>query len=801
MTAPPAARLRGRALLARLRGWLIRREVAGTTRRRPADSVRAVVAATLLIGLAFEARQPATWEREVVRFFEPGFNWADTVALALYDLVLLWSVVLLAAVLVVRRWRLARDLVAAAFAAVLVGCLLTALEHGTGPWDALQAAFDVIDPPRFPLLRLGMSVAIVVVASPHLTRPIRRVGQWLVVALAAVALCLAGSLPTDLLSALVLGWGIAAAVHYAFGTPIGRPTEAEVSRALAALHVPAHALRLAPEQPVGRAIFLAEDAIGPLRISALGRDEADAQFLARAWRSVAYRDAPAIVFPTRRRQVEAEAYMGLLAGTEGARVSRIVYGGSTGPLALLIERIPAGRPFAELDPAEVSDALLDEMWSTLQAVHAARVAHGKLDGYHVVVSEGQPTIVSFELSSTGVRARRAADADVAQILAMTAASVGDERAVAAAARGVGLETLARVIPLLQPRAISGWTHDAFGDRAALDARLEHLRVEGAQVVGTEPPELRQLFRVHPRNVLMGLGTLIAVGTLLSRVGNPTVFWHTIQGADWAFVVLAFALALLTDVVFGITFLGNVPMRLPIWPSIELQIGMAFSNLAVPVAADAAIQVRFLQKNGLDLASATATGGVLSSITEIGVQVVLFFLAVRLSPDTIDVGHVQTGKIAAVVLIAVLLVGVVAAIVFSVRRIRQAVAEHVLRAARTVWDAIRSPSRLSLLLGGNVVTQLLATASLLACIHAFGAGINLWTLLAVNIGVGTLASLVPLPGGGIAVAAIGRAGMLTALGVPHAAAVAAVLTHQIVSSYLLAIPGWFATNDLVRKGLL
>ena len=759
------------------------------------------MAVAVLVALAFEAYRPAAWEREVVRFFESRFAWADAVSLALYDLVIVWALALLVAVLLVRRWRLARDLVTAAVAAVLVGCLLTSFEHGTGPWNTLRAAFDVVDPPRFPLVRLGMSIAVVVVASPHLTRPTRRVGQWLVAVLAAVALCFAGALPTDLLSALFLGWGVAAAVHYAFGTPIGRPTVADVSNALAALQVPAEGVRLAPEQPVGRAIFFAEDANGPLQISALGRDEADAQLLARAWRSVAYRDAPAIVFPTRRRQVEAEAYMGLLAGTQGARVSRIVYGGAAGPLALLVERIPAGRPFAELDPGEVTDALLDAMWSTLRALHAARVAHGKLDGYHVIVDRGSPTIVSFELSSTGVHAQRAASADDAQLLAVTAARVGAERAVAAAERGVGLEALARALPLLQPRAISGWTHDAFGDRAALDAGLEQLRAAGAAAVGAEPPQLRRLFRVHPRHILMGVGTLVAVGTLLSRVGNPAVFWHTVRGADWALVVLAFALAVLTDVVYGITFLGNVPMRIPIWPSIELQIGMAFSNLAVPVAADAAIQIRFLQKNGLDLAAATATGGVLSSVTEIGVQLALFLVAIRLSPDTIDIGDIQTGKIAAVLLIAAFVVGVGAAIVFSVRRIRQAVVEHLLRGARTVWDAIRSPARLALLLGGNVVTQLLAAASLLACVHAFGAGVNLWTLLAVNIGIGTIASLVPIPGGGTAVSAIGRAGMLTALGVPHAAAAAAVLTHQIVSSYLLAIPGWFATNDLIRKGLL
>ena len=101
---------------------------------------------------------------------------------------------------------------------------------------------------------------------------------------------------------------------------------------------------------------------------------------------------------------------------------------------------------------------------------------------------------------------------------------------------------------------------------------------------------------------MAVGALVGVGVLLSRVGDPEVFWDTVKDADWWFVALAFVLGIATDVAFGITFLGNVPIRLPVWPSIELQSAMSFSNLAVPVAADTALQVRFLQKNGLDLGS-------------------------------------------------------------------------------------------------------------------------------------------------------------------------------------------------------
>jgi uncharacterized membrane protein YbhN (UPF0104 family) len=101
----------------------------------------------------------------------------------------------------------------------------------------------------------------------------------------------------------------------------------------------------------------------------------------------------------------------------------------------------------------------------------------------------------------------------------------------------------------------------------------------------------------------------------------------------------------------------------------------------------------------------------------------------------------------------------------------------------------------------VAAQCLYAASLLACLAAFGSSVKFWTLVALNIGITLIASLVPIPGGGTAVSAVGLTGFLAAFGVPTAEATAAVIAHQLAVSYLPAIPGWFATNDLVKKGML
>ncbi|HEY3723891.1 MAG TPA: lysylphosphatidylglycerol synthase transmembrane domain-containing protein [Acidimicrobiia bacterium] len=781
---------------------LVRRRDEGPSRRRPGDLVRVVVAAVVVAGFVAYANHPAQVERDLVHSVAELPHDGRSFVVLGYEILAVWALGLLAVgAILVRRWRLARDLVVAAVASWAIGRALAFLTHDSSVTAALRKTFDLTDAPRFPTVRLAVAVAMVVVASPYLSRPMRRVGQVLIVVIALEALYVDHAFPTDLLGAVVLGWGVAAAVHYVFGTPIGRPTPSVVTPALDHVVTGPTAVTPVSDQPVGRAMFVATTPSGPMHVSALGRDEGDAQLIARTWRFFTRKDAPRTLLLTRRQQVEYEAYIELLAAGAGVRVPGVVFAGNSGPVALLVEHQAAGTPLFDTPAESVTDAVLDDAWTQLAHLRDARIAHGRVDGHHLLLdADGHIVVTGFEWAATGAQFGQAAS-DTANLLAATAAVVGDERAVAAARRGVDRDALLAALPMLQPQSVSGWTHDALGGRSGLDDRLAALRETTAKVLETDPPELRQLYRVHPRSLLMAVGALAAIAVLFSRIGNPEDFWASVRDASWGFVVLAFFLGLMTDVAFGITFLGNVPIRIPIWPSVELQSAMSFSNLAVPVAADTAIQVRFLQKQGLDLPSAVATGGVLSSVSEIIVQLALFFVALWLSPDSINFGRIDTGQIAWVALIVVFALLVAIAVVVGVRRIRRVVLPPIVRATRTVWDAVKTPSRLALLVFGNIVAQCFYAGSLLACLHAFGASVDFWTLLALNIGISTIASLVPIPGGGTAVSSVGLAGMLTALGVAPAASGAAVLAHQLAVTYIPAIPGWFATRDLINKGML
>ena len=445
---------------------LVRRVPDERARRRPGDAVRVVVAAVLLTLLALHANDPTAAERALARFFRLLPDDADTFILIFYDLLALWALALVAfALILVRRWRLARDVAAAGALAWVVGRLVSAFVQKTDLAHAFSVTFDLTDVPRFPLVRISMAVAVITVASPYLARPTRRVGQGIVLLLAIATMYLGRSLPADVVGAIVLGWGVAALVHFIFGTAACRPTVDQVARALADLDVPFDDIRATDEQPIARAVFVADGPTGSLRIVAIGRDEADAQLMARIWRWIAYRDAPPTLFPTRRQQVEYEAYTMLLARDAGARVPQVVIAGTSGSLALLVTEDVQGH---RLDAGAIDDA-----WAQVRTLQHTHIAHGRLDAEHLIASEGKVTIVGWERASTGAGDRQLS-ADVAHLLAATTAIVGPDRAVAAALDGLGSDQVIAALPLLQSGALSGATKSAL-ERSESDDALAELR--------------------------------------------------------------------------------------------------------------------------------------------------------------------------------------------------------------------------------------------------------------------------------------------------------------------------------------
>jgi uncharacterized membrane protein YbhN (UPF0104 family)/membrane-associated phospholipid phosphatase/tRNA A-37 threonylcarbamoyl transferase component Bud32 len=796
-----------RRLRDRASGW--RRESFGPAsekpfRRRSVDGIRLVIATLALVVLSLRANNVPRGEQGLFTYFNSLPSGLSPLFRGLYAAGTLWTGgLVIVAALVGRRFRLS------------LAMLLT----GAGAWFAARVTGQIVvqdlsfrrslhvitrlhgTTPHFPLVRLAIVVAIVTAAAPYVGRPSRRIGALLVLGVAIAAMYLGNAYPRDVLGGAFLGWGVASVVALLFGSPGGRPTARQVAASLRQLGVEASDVHLAAHQPTGSTLMVARDQDGPLRVSVLGRDETDSQFLAKLARSIVYRDSGPPLTATRVHQLQLEALAMSLAGNNHARVPTVLVVGKAGPgAALLVEREFGGARLDTLDADVVTDTVLDALWQQVASIHGARVVHRHLDARHVLLTSDGPAVVGFERAALSASPEQRAR-DVAQLLASTTAIVGDERAVGACVRVIGPSALAAALPLLQPAALDRNTRNAFhGGRRELSHRITGLRERAARTAEVEPPALQQLRRISGANLALAIGTLVAVGALLVQVGNPDQLWDAMLRAAWGWVIVSLVLSMATNIGYAVALMGSVPDRLPLWPATECQIAMSFSNLAIPAVGGYAIQVRFLQKQGIDLASAVAAGGILNTAANTGVQLALFGIAVSLTPDSLDLqlSNIQTATLLKYSLVGALLLAAGSGIVLGLRQLRQRVMPPVARAAGTLWAVLRSPQRLAQLVGGNIATTVLYTLVLEADLIAFGSHVSFWTLLALNVGIGTIASLVPIAGGTTAVSAVGMTGALAALGVSQSAAVAAVLVNQLVVWYIPALPGWLATRDMLKR---
>jgi hypothetical protein len=78
--------------------------------------------------------------------------------------------------------------------------------------------------------------------------------------------------------------------------------------------------------------------------------------------------------------------------------------------------------------------------------------------------------------------------------------------------------------------------------------------------------------------------------------------------DWSWAILALVASALTYAGAGLNLIGGFAQRLPPGLTTAVQLGGSFINRITPVKVGGmAVNVRYLQKQGLD--SATAIGGV------------------------------------------------------------------------------------------------------------------------------------------------------------------------------------------------
>jgi len=407
--------------------------------------------------------------------------------------------------------------------------------------------------------------------------------------------------------------------------------------------------------------------------------------------------------------------------------------------------------------------------------------------------------------------------DAARLLVASALAVGPERALAAAHRARGDEGVDRLLPYVQPPAL-----DADQRRAvrSADWRLKDLSAAALALTGSEPPALQPLARVSwvalARILLVAAFAYWLVG-FVSQVDWSSVV-AAFQTADLAWLAAALALSPVVQVWFSFGTLGASTAKLRLLPVLMLQYAIQFVALVLPAsAARVALEVRFFQKWGIATAAALSIG-VIDSVMGFVVQVVLI-LAIVLAGLAVVSPQVEASTSGAatdpspgpsplMVVGALVLVGVVVTLVVpalrarlrgALARYRSALVEQAGK-ARGALDVLGHPSKVGLMLGGNLAAQVTQAVILGLCLEAFGGSADLAQLILINTFVSLFAGFMPVPGG-MGVAEAGYTAGLQAIGVPSAVAVSTAMAFRAVTFYIPPLWGsvamrWLRRNEYV-----
>ena len=463
-------------------------------------------------------------------------------------------------------------------------------------------------------------------------------------------------------------------------------------------------------------------------------------------------------------------------------------------------------------PDEITPDLLRDYWKALGGLHELGISHGRVDAQSLVVrTDGSAALT--DLGAAHVAAPEGSlRTDQAQLLVTTALLADTDRAVTAAAAVLGNEGLAQILPFLQPAAFERDTRKALHDQ---HVDLKALRQSIAERTSTEVPPLEPLQRVTWRSFLKLAVIAFLASTLISafaNIGIDTIV-QTFQDADWWWLLAALILSPLSQIPQAFSTMGATLHEVRFGPVLMLQFAIQFVSLAVPSSAGRlAMQVRFWQRAGVPGAGAISIGAV-DGFSTFVIQMLLIVIILASDLVSLNLASNESGSSGGsegfdwgALLIAVLLVAVAIGIALLMPKFR-AKLQSFWKTVRAKWDEAKEalrvllhPKKVLLLLGGNLIAQVVLAIILGVCLHAFGYSASLAELILINTFVSLFAGFMPVPGG-VGVAEAGYTAGLIAIGIPEGAATATALAFRLVTFYLPPLWGVLAMRWMKKESHL
>ena len=765
--------------------------------RRAGDASAIVIGLILVLWTAASADQVAAAEAALVDLARSVPSWFEQMYAVAYFIGFVMVVGLIVAVVAQGRKRLdlLRDIVLAIVGSLGTGVFFVWWLDDISTLVLFPEFGDADVDPAFPILRVALLTAAEAVSSPHLSRPVRRLGWAMVLIVAVSGFGLGFGLPGDAVGGFGIGLVAASAVLLLFGSPRGYPDAAAISAALSDLGLTVSDLTPASDRSWGvRRLFADLEDGTALEVKAYGRDATDSQLLTKAWRTLWYREGGQTFNYTRLQAVEHEALSLLLAGKQGTHVPEVLAAGLGGEDMALLATTRPGTP---LDEIEVTHDALVSAWSEVKVLHKGEISHGSLTIDAFLFDDGAPVLHNFSSASLNAPAVRI-NLDIVSFLYSTAVEIGIEPAVDAAVAGVGAEALSTALPFLQTPAL-----DRVQRRQVDKPKkfIRALREAVAASTDTELPAPAKLRRVQIKDLIMPALSLVAAYALLSMLTDIdfVAVWDVMQTATWVWVLVGFVVGQAVFIFEASSMLFATGHGLPLRPLTILQVSVKWIGLAVPSAAGrVAMNTLFLRKFGVEPTIAV-TQGALDGLAGFAVEALILLIAFLAADLELDVDTAQVDWGVILFIVVVIVVGSLI-VITRISKVR----EKVVPVIRDAWDLLmgilKDPIRTLGLVGSNVAARTILAIVLWFILQAIGTPLPLVTTLVATVATNLLAGLVPIPGG-IGVAEAVLTSLLVFAGLNPEEAFAAAIVFRISTFYIPAAEGFFAMRWLERADYL
>nr|WP_223183549.1 MULTISPECIES: lysylphosphatidylglycerol synthase transmembrane domain-containing protein [unclassified Streptomyces] len=625
-------------------------------------------------------------------------------------------------------------------------------------------------------------------------RPRWRVSLWVVLLLDAFTMLVAGyTTALSIILTVLIGWTVAYGTLYAVGSPNVRPTGQTLLAGLRRVGFrPVTALRAegVPDSTDngdrGRRYIVTLEDGPPLDVTVVDREQQAHGFFYRAWRRLTLRTVTtrrSIV--SLRQALEQEALLAYAAIAAGANAPKLIATSELGPDAVMLvyEHI-GGRSLDSLDDSEITDELVRGAFRQVRALQSRRIAHRRLTGDAILVDRSGRVILTDLRGGEIAAGDLVLRMDVAQLLTTLGLRVGAERAVSAAVAGLGTDTVADCLPLLQPIALSRSTRatlrklarersarereavlaaseaakherelakvraaeagpdgtpvradtkaekkaDKKAEKKALDEALDEAREEDllAQI-------RQQVLLIRPQAPVEPVRLeRIKPRTLVSLIAGAVAAYFllsqiartplsTISQADWRWVAAAVLFAACSYVAAAMSLLGFVPERVGFWRTVVAQVAGSFVKIVAPAAVGGvALNTRFLQRSGVRPGLAVASVGA-SQLFGLGAHILLLLSFGYLTGTEKTQSFTPSRTVIAGLLTVAVLVLVVTAIPFMRKFVSTRLRSLFAGVVPRMLDVLQRPVKLVTGIGG----MLLLTAAFVFCldasIRAFGHG--------------------------------------------------------------------------------